>query len=105
VLCWLVPWLRGIYHYRREQFETAYPYYETAFELAKYRAGRFQYDLVNQFVELAAKNFKDNAFDKAIDWALYIGLEIRWLRDREPTQKNRDFVRAMMERANYAHQL
>jgi hypothetical protein len=105
VLCWFVPWLRGIYHYRREEFEAAYPYYETAFELAKYKAGRHQYDLVNQFVELAAKNRKENAFDKGIDWALYIGLEIRWLRDKEPTQENRDFVRAIMERANYAHQL
>ncbi|WP_147373947.1 hypothetical protein [Massilia cavernae] len=105
VLCWFVPWLRGIYHYRREQFEAAYPYYETAFDLAKYKAGRFQYDLVNQFVELAAKNRKENAFDKGINWALYIGLEIRWLRDKEPTQENRDFVRAIMERANYAHQL
>lgn len=105
VLCWLVPWLRGIYYYRREEFEAAYPYYETAFELAKYKAGRLQYDLVNQFVELAAKNRKENAFDKGIDWASYIGLEIRWLRNKEATQENRDFVRTIMERANYAHQL
>ncbi|WP_305825800.1 hypothetical protein [Massilia brevitalea] len=105
VLDWFVPWLRGIYHYRREQFEAAYPYYERAFELAKYKAGHLQYDLVNQFVELAAKNHRENAFDKGIDWALYIGLEIRWLRDKEPTQENRNFVRAIMERANYAHQL
>jgi hypothetical protein len=105
VLSWFVPWLRGIYYYRREQFEAAYPYYETAFELAKYKAGRLQYDLVNQFVELAAKNHRENAFDKGIDWALYIGLEIRWLRHKEPTQENRSFVRAIMERANYAHQL
>jgi hypothetical protein len=104
-LCWFVPWLRGIYHYRREQFGAAYPYYEAAFELAKYRAGRLQYDLVNQFVELAAKNGREHAFDKGIDWALYIGLEIRWLRDKEPTQENREFVRFMLERANYAHQL
>lgn len=105
VLCWFVPWLRGIYHYRREQFEAAYPFYAEAFELAKYKAGRLQYDLVNQFVELAAKNHKENAFHKGIDWALYIGLEVRWLRDKEPTQENLDFVRAIMKRANYAHQL
>jgi hypothetical protein len=105
VLCWLPPWLRGIYHYRRREYESAYPHYEAAFELAKYRAGRLQYDLVNQFVELAAKNRKEIAFDKGIDWALYIGLDIRWLRDKEPTKENRDFVRCIMERANYAHQL
>jgi len=102
---WFVPWLRGMYHYRREQFDAAYPWYETAFERAKYKAGEFQYDLVNQFVELAAKNGKTSAFNKGIDWALYIGIEIRWLRDKEPTRENREFVRTIMERANYAHQL
>jgi hypothetical protein len=105
VLCWLPPWLRGIYHYRRNEFDAAYPHYDTAFDLAKYRAGRFQYDLVNQFVEIAAKNRKEIAFDKGIDWALYIGLEIRWLRDKEPSQENRDIVRCIMERADYEHQL
>jgi hypothetical protein len=104
-LCWFVPWLRGIYQYRQGQFEAAYPHYKTAFELAKYKAGRLQYDLVNQFVEIAAKNGSRKDFDKGIDWACYIGVEIRWLRDKEPTQENRDFVYAIMERANYAHQL
>jgi hypothetical protein len=105
VFCWLLPWLRGIYHYRRNEYETAYPHYEATFELAKYRAGRMQYDLVNQFVELAAKNHKEFAFDKGIDWALYIGLDIWGLCDKEPTKENRDFVRCIMESANNAHQL
>ncbi len=104
-LCWFVPWLRGIYQYRQGQFKAAYPHYKNAFELAKYKAGRLQYDLVNQFVEIAAKNGNRKDFDKGIDWACYIGVEIRWLRDKEPTQENRDFVYAIMERANYAHQL
>lgn len=104
-LCWLPPWLRGVYHYRREDFAAAFPHYEVAFEQAKYRAGGHQYKLVNQFVELAAKNDKAFPFKKGVDWATYIGLEIRWLRDKEPTQENLDFARYMMKVANYAHQL
>jgi hypothetical protein len=104
-LCWLPPWLRGVYHYRRKDFAAAFPHYEVAFEQAKYRAGGYQYKLVNQFVELAAKNDKTIPFKKGVDWATYIGLEIRWLRDKEPTQENLDFARYMMKVANYAHQL
>jgi hypothetical protein len=104
-LCWLPPWLRGVYHYRRDDYATAFQHYETAFELAKYRAGSFQYKLVNQFVELAAKNDKAVSFKKGVDWASYIGLEIRWLREKEPTPENLDFVRYVMKKANYAHQL
>lgn len=104
-LCWLPPWLRGVYYYRREDFAAAFPYYEVAFEQAKYKAGSYQYKLVNQFVELAAKNDKTIAFKKGVDWATYIGLKIRWLRDKEPTQENLDSVRYMMKVANYSHQL
>lgn len=52
----MVPWLRGVYHYRREEFEAAMPHFQAAFENAKYRAGKNQYKLVNQYVEVAAKN-------------------------------------------------
>lgn len=104
-LCWLPPWLRGVFYYRKEDFATAFQYYETAFDQAKYRAGEMQYKLVNQFIELAAKNDKVVAFKQGVDWAAYIGLELRWLRDKEPTQENLDFMRFMMKRANYAHQL
>ena len=51
----MVPGLRGVYRYRKDQFETAMPHFQEAFENAKYRAGRNQYKLVNQYVELAAK--------------------------------------------------
>jgi len=104
-LCWFPPWLRGVYNYRREDFAAAFPHYETAFERAKYRAGQHQYKLVNQFVELAAKNDKAIPFKKGVEWATYIGLQIRWLRDKEATQENLDFTRYIMKRANYAHQL
>lgn len=104
-LGWLLAWLRGAYYYRRDDYVAAFQHYDAAFELAKYSAGACQYKLVNQFVELAAKTDKVTAFKRGIDWASYIGLEIRWLRDREPTSENLDFVRYMMKMANYAHQL
>jgi hypothetical protein len=42
-LCWMEPWLRAVYHYRREEFEAAMEYFQKAFDYAKYRAGKNQY--------------------------------------------------------------
>lgn len=104
-MCWMPPWLRGAFYYRREDFVTAFGHYETAFNLAKYRAGRYQYTLVNQYVELACKNDDEVAIRQGIDWATYIGLELRWLRDNDHTPDNLDVMRAILKKANYAHQL
>lgn len=104
-LCWLAPWLRGAYYYRREDFAAAFSHYKSAFHLAKYRAGSYQYTLVNQYVELACKNDDEVAIRQGVDWAAYIGEELRWLRDKEPTQVNLGAMRFMMKKANYAHQL
>lgn len=104
-LCWLPPWLRGAYYYRRDDFASAFGHYKSAFRLAKYRAGSYQYTLVNQYVELACKNDDEVAIRQGVDWAAYIGEELRWLRDKEPTQDNLDTMRFMMKKANYAHQL
>lgn len=102
-LCWFLPWLRGIYHYRKQDYLTAYQHYEAAFELGKYKAGSLQYELVNQFVEIAAKTDKTVSFKKGIEWASYIGLPIRWLRDNEPTDENLALVRYIMKKARYSH--
>ena len=102
-LSWFAPWLRGIYHYRKEDYATAFLFYEIAFEQGKYRAGSLQYDLVNQFIEIAAKNDKEVPFKKGIEWASYIGVPIRWLREKERTEENLKFVRYVMKRASYAH--
>lgn len=104
-LCWMVPWLRGVYQYRKEEFKAAMPHFQAAFENAKYRAGKDQYKLVNQYVEVAAKNDDRRAFKKGIEWAQYLGLKIRWLRDDEPTEEKLDFVYYMMQRARYDHQM
>ncbi|MNR25573.1 hypothetical protein D3C85_1427330 [compost metagenome] len=104
-LCWMEPWLRGVYHYRKEEFEAAMPHFQTAFENAKYRAGKNQYKLVNQYVELAAKNDDRRGFKKGIEWAQYLGIKVRWLRDDEPTEEKLDYVYFMLQKARYDHQM
>jgi len=104
-LCWMEPWLRGVYHYRKEEFEVAMPHFLKAFENAKYRAGKNQYKLVNQYVELAAKNDDRRGFKKGIEWAQYLGIKVRWLRDDEPTEEKLDYVYFMLKMARYDHQM
>ncbi len=104
-LCWMVPWLRGVYHYRKEEFEAAMPHFQAAFENAKYRAGKNQYKLVNQYVEIAAKNDDRRGFKKGIEWAQYLGIKVRWLRDDEPTEEKLDYVYFMLKMARYDHQM
>ncbi|WP_260473535.1 hypothetical protein [Pseudomonas aeruginosa] len=98
-LCWMVPWLRGAYHYRKEEFAVAMPHFKEAFENAKYRAGKNQYKLVNQYVEVAVKNDDRRAFKKGIEWAQYLDIKVRLLRDDEPTEDKLDFVYYMMQKA------
>ena len=101
ILPWMLPWIKGAYHYRREEYQLAFPFFKEAFNSAKYCAGKNQYKLVNQCVEVAAKNNKRLEFNKGIRWAQYLGIEIRWLRKDEPTDEKLDFVFAIMQKANY----
>ncbi|OHC26707.1 MAG: hypothetical protein A2Y50_08490 [Pseudomonadales bacterium RIFCSPLOWO2_12_59_9] len=103
-LCWMEPWLRAVYHYRKEDFKAAMGYYQVAFDNAKYRAGKDQYKLVNQYVEVAAKNDKRQCFKKGIEWAQYLGIKVRWLRDDAPTDENMELVYGMLKIARY-HQM
>lgn len=100
-LNWMERWLRAVVRYRCGEYESAFHHMEYAFEQAKYRAGGSQYLLVNQFIELAAKTDRWKSFKKGVEWALYLGISIRWLRDREPNEEALQFVFAMMQRANY----
>lgn len=100
-LPWILDWIYGAFYYRKKQYEIAYPFFRSAFEAAKYCAGKNQYKLVNQYVELAAKNNKKSDFKKGIEWAQFLGIEIRWLRKDEPTEEKLDFVFYMMKTANY----
>lgn len=100
-LNWMERWLRAVVRYRSGDYESAFYHMEYAFEQAKYRAGGSQYLLVNQFIELAAKTDRWKSFKKGVEWALYLGIPIRWLRDQEPTEEALQFVFAMMQKANY----
>jgi len=104
-LCWMEPWLRAVYHYRNEDFKAAMSYYQVAFDNAKYRAGKQQYDLVNQYIEVAAKNDRRQCFKKSVEWAQYLGIEVRWLRNDEPTEEKLDYVYYMLKIARYNHQM
>ncbi|HGE1972739.1 TPA: hypothetical protein ACGKFT_005527 [Pseudomonas aeruginosa] len=81
------------------------PHFQAAFENAKYRAGKNQYKLVNQYVEVAAKNDDRRGFKKGIEWAQYLDIKVRWLRDDEPTEEKLDYVCYMLKIARYDHQM
>lgn len=91
-LSWLASWIDATIAYRSEDYSAAMDLFEQAFEQAKYRAGKAQYKLVNQYLEVCAKNDQKRRFKKGVEWARYLGIPIRWLRDREPTEENLDFV-------------
>ncbi len=102
-LCWLSSWIEAACAYREEQFSEAMHHFEKAFTQAKYRAGSYQYKLVNQYLESCAKNNQKGKFKKGLEWANYLGIEIRWLRDKEQTKENIDFAFFVFRKANYVH--
>lgn len=101
-LDWLPFWLEGIVYYRNEDFELAFNAFDTAFHKAKYKAGMKQYKLLNHYVETAAKIDNRRAFNKGLQWAKYIGYEIRWLRDQEQTEENIQLAYTILKRGNYS---
>lgn len=100
-LRWIGPWLRAVIRYRTEDYEGAMCFAERAFIHAKYCAGGKQYDLINLYVELAAKNNDKKRFKRGIEWARFVGLQIRWLRDKEPSDENVNFAFEMLRAARY----
>jgi len=100
-LPWILDWIYGAFYYRKKQYEIAYPFLKNAFEAAKYCAGKNQYKLVNQYVELAAKNNKRSDFKKGIEWAQFLDIDIRLLRDKEATEENLEYVYSIMKKADY----
>lgn len=85
---WMVHWNRALLHYRNQQDAEAFKHITDAFKLAKYSAGSNQYKIVNQYIELSAKNNSWQNFKKGVAWALYLGISVRWLRKDEPTEEN-----------------
>lgn len=97
---WMVHWNRALLNYRKHEDEDAFKHIENAFELAKYSAGQNQYEIVNQFIELSAKNNNWKSFKKGVFWANYLGISVRWLRKDEPTDEN---LRGVFELMKNSH--
>lgn len=100
-LKWMVHWNRGVLCYKKQDDEKAFIHIQKAFELAKYSAGNRQYEIVNQYIELAAKNDSWKSFKKGIAWASYLGIPVRFLRDNEPTDDNLRGVFDLMKKVRY----
>jgi len=79
-LGWLSDWCYANFYYRREDNVNANTFYKKAFSKAKYSAGGHQYKLVNQYIESCAKSNKYRDMKKAVAWANYLGIKVRWLR-------------------------
>lgn len=100
-LGWLANWVQGAYYYRQERFDLAYPFYEAAFSQAKYSAGEHQYKLVNQYIEICAKNDRRREFKKGVAWANYLGIEVRWLRNTDGTEEDYEATYDILKKTNY----
>lgn len=103
LLSWLVEWGKAIYYYRNEDYQKAHPHFEQAFSLARYSAGEEQYLLVNQYIESSAKADNYREFKKAVAWANYLGIRVRWLRGMEDPESEESLrtVYAFMKTARY----
>ncbi|WP_428034125.1 hypothetical protein [Amphritea sp.] len=100
-LGWYANWLYGIMYYRQQSYAKAYLYYGKAFEQAKYSAGNRQYPLVNTYIELCAKRKQKKAFRKAVSWAHYIGMRVRWIESVPPQEDELEVAYAFFESAFY----
>ncbi|EMP57100.1 hypothetical protein MSNKSG1_02354 [Marinobacter santoriniensis NKSG1] len=87
-LSWIVEWAKATHFYRAERYSEAAAHFKNAFDLGKYSAGAHQYKLVNQYIEICAKNRNFEEFKKGIAWAKYLGFSTRLLRDQEETEEN-----------------
>lgn len=100
-LGWYANWLYGIMYYRQQSYAKAHLYYEKAFEQAKYSAGNRQYPLVNTYIELCAKRKQKKAFRKAVSWAHYIGMRVRWIENVPPREDELEVAYTFFESAFY----
>lgn len=100
-LPWIGPWLHAAVCYRRQDYEAAFDQVEDAFEQAKYCAGASQAKLVNRYIELAAKTDRWKSFKNGVEWARYLGIPVRVLREDEPTDDRLRAVFAFMKKVQF----
>lgn len=102
IVSWIEPWLRGEIHYRNGDHDAAFAHFEAALARAKYCAGAQQYQIVNRYIELAAKTNCWKCFKSGIEWARYLGISIRQLRGSEANEENLRAIFAIMRQVHYA---
>lgn len=100
-LPWMAPWLRFQRCYRHLDDAGAWEWIAQAYESARYRAGVRQYQILNQYVEMAAKMGNESAFRKGVQWADFVGFPVRWLRDKALTSDNLADAMDMLRIARY----
>lgn len=92
---WMKPWLIAVVLRIQGDLPAALLHAEDAFESAKYCAGKYQRDLLLEFLNLSAANSSWKQFKKGVEWARYLGLVIDGVPFR--TMSNED-IRAVYER-------
>ncbi len=100
-LGWMRAWVRASYEYRINGPKAALEHYRQAMEMAKYRAGKTQYLLVNKYLEMCAKTDDKKAFKKGLEWANYLKIKIRWLRNEEQTDEAIELAMGFLKVAKY----
>lgn len=101
-LQWTYHWMLARHHYRAERYDEAFEAISPAFDQAKYVAGNRQYLLTNHYIELCAKVDKWLEFKRGVSWATYIGLEVRWVRERHDDPKVLEMAFQMLKNATYS---
>lgn len=102
-LPWLTPWLEAVCHYRTGDYEEAWKRSKEAFMAGRYRAGKNQYLLTNQYLELSAKTKRWRAFKSAYDWANYVGIRVRWAGDNQASQEGMESAYAILGMQNLSY--
>ncbi|SFG30120.1 hypothetical protein [Neptunomonas qingdaonensis] len=100
-LGWYVSWLYSVMYYRQESFEKAHRHCKKAYQQVKYSGGNRHYPLVNLYIELCAKTKQKKAFRKAIAWAHYIGMRVRWVGNENPTEEELDVAYTFFQNGIY----
>jgi hypothetical protein len=100
-LPWMTPWLRSTLCYRGQRYTEAYPHAKEAYESAQYCAGAGQRLLLNQYIDLAAKNDKWKDFRKAVLWGEYLGIEVRGLSTPASDTENLKAMFQLCKRIHY----
>ena len=77
-LSWLVDWVEGDWYRKKGDLESAFSHYKNAFEAAQYVAGSYQYDLVNEFVEVCTQHNNSKDRKRGIAWARYLGIPLAY---------------------------